>query len=59
MTATRHVYQIFIKADPESVWQAIVDPAFTRRYFHHATGLDPTGQVERSPAAQRYSTRIV
>ena len=33
MTGTRHVYQIFVKAEPEVVWQGIVDPAFTTRYF--------------------------
>lgn len=31
---TRHVYRVYIRATPEQVWQALVDPAFTRRYFH-------------------------
>jgi uncharacterized protein YndB with AHSA1/START domain len=30
---TRHAYQVFIRADVEEVWQAIIDPAFTSRYF--------------------------
>lgn len=30
----RHVYQIHIRASAEQVWQALTDPAFTRRYFH-------------------------
>ena len=30
------VYQVFIKATPEQVWEAIVDPAFTERYFYGA-----------------------
>ena len=30
---TRHAYQVFIRAGIEEVWQAIVDPAFTSRYF--------------------------
>jgi uncharacterized protein YndB with AHSA1/START domain len=34
MSITRHVYEIYIKATPEQVWQAIVDPDFTRQYFH-------------------------
>jgi uncharacterized protein YndB with AHSA1/START domain len=34
MTAPLHVYQIYIRASAEQVWQAITDPAFTRRYFH-------------------------
>jgi uncharacterized protein YndB with AHSA1/START domain len=28
------VYQLFIRATPEQIWQAIVDPKFTTRYFH-------------------------
>ena len=39
MAITKHVYRIFIKATPEQVWNAIIDPAFTRRYFH-ATAFD-------------------
>jgi uncharacterized protein YndB with AHSA1/START domain len=34
MAITKHVYQIFIKATPEVVWEAIVEPSWTRRYFH-------------------------
>ena len=34
MAITKHVYQIFIKATPEQVWEAIIEPAWTRRYFH-------------------------
>ncbi len=34
MAITKHVYQIFIKATPEEVWDAIVEPSWTRRYFH-------------------------
>lgn len=34
MTITRHVYEIYIKATPEQIWQALTDPAFTVRYFH-------------------------
>ncbi len=30
---TSHVYQIYIRAGIETVWNAIVDPAFTRQYF--------------------------
>ena len=28
-----HVYQIYIRASAERVWQAITDPEFTKRYF--------------------------
>jgi uncharacterized protein YndB with AHSA1/START domain len=35
MTATTtQVYQLFIKATPEAVWEAITTPEFTARYFH-------------------------
>lgn len=34
MSITRHVYEIYIKATPEQVWQAIVDPEFTKQYFY-------------------------
>src|SRR4051794_3243473 len=30
------VYQIFIKATPEQIWDAITKPEFTSRYFHGA-----------------------
>jgi uncharacterized protein YndB with AHSA1/START domain len=39
-----HVYEIYIKAQPEAVWQAITDPDWTRRYFHATafeTSLEP------------------
>lgn len=28
------VYQVFIKASPERIWEAIVTPELTKRYFH-------------------------
>ena len=35
MTATAtQVYQVFIKATPEAIWDAITKPEFTQRYFH-------------------------
>ncbi len=34
MATPQHLYQIYIKATPERVWQAITDPEFTTRYFH-------------------------
>jgi len=34
-TATQ-VYQVFIKATPEAIWEAITKPDFTTRYFHGA-----------------------
>jgi uncharacterized protein YndB with AHSA1/START domain len=35
MTAqTVQVYQVFIKATPEAIWDAITRPEFTQRYFY-------------------------
>jgi uncharacterized protein YndB with AHSA1/START domain len=31
---TRHVYRIYIRSTAADVWQALVDPTFTRRWFH-------------------------
>jgi uncharacterized protein YndB with AHSA1/START domain len=48
------VYQVFIKATPERIWEAITRPEFTIKYFHGARventperhlGLGPKGQV--------------
>ena len=37
MTAqTAQVYQVFIKATPEAIWDAITKPEFTARYFYGA-----------------------
>ena len=33
---TVQVYQVFIKASPEQIWEAIVDPTFTTKYFYGA-----------------------
>ena len=33
---TTQVYQVFIKASPEAIWEAITTPEFTRRYFYEA-----------------------
>jgi uncharacterized protein YndB with AHSA1/START domain len=31
---TTQVYQLFIKATPEEVWEAVTKPEFMMRYFH-------------------------
>jgi uncharacterized protein YndB with AHSA1/START domain len=33
---TTQVYQLYIKATPERIWEAITTPEFTARYFHTA-----------------------
>ncbi|WP_329256634.1 metalloregulator ArsR/SmtB family transcription factor [Actinoallomurus sp. NBC_01490] len=35
-TLTTQVYQVFIKATPERIWEAITNPEFTAEYFHGA-----------------------
>lgn len=49
---TRHVYRVYIRASAEQVWQAIVDPQFTRQYFHD-TAFDSPPQ-----AGQPYRTTM-
>ena len=44
MTITAHVYQIFIAATPDQVWTAITDSAWTRRYFHSVSFVEPLVQ---------------
>ncbi len=43
---TTQVYQLFIKATPEAIWDAITKPEFTERYFHGA-------RIENSPERHR------
>jgi len=31
---TTQVYQVFIKATPEAIWEAITNPEFTEKYFY-------------------------
>ena len=45
-----HQYQIYIRATPEQVWQAITDPAFTRHYFFGTSVEMPT-----EPGPYRYT----
>jgi len=33
---TTQVYQVYIRATPEEIWDAITTPEFTARYFHGA-----------------------
>ena len=34
--ATTQVYQVYIRATPEQIWDAITTPEWTARYFHGA-----------------------
>lgn len=33
---TTQIYQVFIKASPEQIWDAITKPEYSERYFHGA-----------------------
>jgi uncharacterized protein YndB with AHSA1/START domain len=50
MTATTttqlatQVYQVFIKATPEAIWDALIKPEFTTRYFHGGR-VETTGEA--------------
>ena len=37
MSPPRHVYEIYIAAPPERIWQAITDSSFTQRYYYGNT----------------------
>jgi len=48
MTAqATQVYQLFIKATPEAIWDAITKPEFTSKYFYGVT-IDVTPEERRS-----------
>ena len=51
-TSPSHVYEIYIGAPPDKVWQAIVDPAFTSQYFF-GTSVD-SSWTPGAPLVYRY-----
>jgi uncharacterized protein YndB with AHSA1/START domain len=46
-TQTTQVYQVFIKATPEAIWDAITKPEFTARYFYGAR-IENTAERHRA-----------
>lgn len=34
MSHEKQIYEVFIRTTPEKLWQALIDPAMTTRYFH-------------------------
>jgi uncharacterized protein YndB with AHSA1/START domain len=46
MPSAHHQYEVYIRATPEQVWEAILDPAFTRQYFHGTAFDRPPAQGE-------------
>jgi uncharacterized protein YndB with AHSA1/START domain len=48
---TTQVYEVFIRATPEAIWEAITTPEFTARYFHGARiTVTPERYYSLSPA---------
>jgi len=43
---TEHVYQIYIRADIDRVFNALTDPQFTRKYFHGTAYTRPPQEGE-------------
>jgi uncharacterized protein YndB with AHSA1/START domain len=47
---TVQVYQLFIKATPEQIWDAIVDPELTSQYFYGSRiTVTPEGRISTNP----------
>jgi uncharacterized protein YndB with AHSA1/START domain len=47
---TVQVYQLFIKATPEQIWEAIVDPELTSKYFYGSRiTVTPEARVSTNP----------
>lgn len=44
LTSTAQVYQLFIKAPPQRIWDAITKPEFSAKYFFGAH-VETTGEV--------------
>jgi uncharacterized protein YndB with AHSA1/START domain len=60
---TTQVYQVFIKATAEQIWDAITKPEFTQQYFHgarisvvpdHYSSLGPDGAVWGDAAVEEF-----
>jgi uncharacterized protein YndB with AHSA1/START domain len=43
VSATSHVFQVYIAATPQQVWSAITDSAWTRRWLHGTAFVEPPG----------------
>jgi uncharacterized protein YndB with AHSA1/START domain len=54
---TVQIYQVFIKATPEQIWDAITKPEFTQKYFYGAR-IENTADlhVARGPEGQDWGT---
>jgi len=57
---TTQVYQVFIKATPEQIWEAITRPEFTEKYFYGAR-IDATGSRRQTlgPAGEMWGDEAI
>jgi uncharacterized protein YndB with AHSA1/START domain len=57
---TTQVYQVFIKATPEQIWEAITNPQMTEKYFYGAR-IETSGdrRVSRGPDGKLYGDEPV
>jgi uncharacterized protein YndB with AHSA1/START domain len=54
------IYQVFIKASPDQIWEAIVKPEFTERYFHGARVENtPERHISRGPDGSVWGDGLV
>ena len=54
------VYNVFIKASPEQIWEAITDPDFTRRYFYASEVEFKDGRrIARGPNGELWGDEAV
>lgn len=59
MTTTQ-IYQVFIKADAEQIWQAIIDPELTTQYFHGSRiTVTPERREGRGPGGENWGDGAV
>jgi uncharacterized protein YndB with AHSA1/START domain len=57
---TTQVYQVFIQATPEAIWEAITTPEFTAKYFHGARiSVTPDTYRSLSPADELWGDDAV
>jgi uncharacterized protein YndB with AHSA1/START domain len=63
---TTQVYQVFIKATPERIWDAIINPEFTAKYFYGSRitvtperrrSTSPDGSEDWGTSGARSTTR--
>lgn len=57
---TTQIYQIYIRASAEKIWQALIDPDFTEKYFHHARIVNtPERHVSHGPKGDKWGDGAV